>query len=65
MAERCQICGAENGWRHDHRPDGSGIDDGPQIGRKKPAPKSAFELGEIRAKAWETRREKFGPRGHR
>jgi len=33
--------------------------------RKKAAPKSSEEMRLIRAKAWETRREKHGIRGHR
>lgn len=44
----------------DHKPDGSGLDDGPWLPgkgpRAKPAPKSKEELAAIRAKAWATRR---------
>ncbi len=32
--------------------------------RKKPAPKTAEEVRAIRAKAWATRRQKYGPRGN-
>mgnify|MGYP007086365252 CR=1 FL=1 len=44
---------------------GTGIDCGPDTSRKKPAPKTAEELSDIRARAWATRRAKHGPRGHR
>lgn len=44
----------------DHKPDGSGLDDGPWLPgkgpRRKPAAKSKEELAAIRAKAWATRR---------
>jgi hypothetical protein len=44
----------------DHKPDGSGLDDGPWLPgkapRKKPVKKSREELAAIRAKAWKTRR---------
>lgn len=33
--------------------------------RRKPKPKSAEEITEIRTRAWATRREKYGKRGHR
>jgi hypothetical protein len=33
--------------------------------RRKPAPKTAEQLSEIRAQAWATRRAKYGERGHR
>ncbi len=63
----CEICGCETAFAHDHRADNSGLDDGPPLHapRKKPAPKSADEMREIRAKAWATRREKWGKYGHR
>lgn len=32
--------------------------------RKRPDPKPAAELTDIRARAWATRRAKYGPRGH-
>lgn len=44
--------------------DGTGLDCGPDQSRKKPAPKSADELSDIRARAWETRRAKYGQTGH-
>lgn len=48
------------GAEPDHKPDGSGLDDGPWLPgkgpRAKPAPKSKEELAAIRAKAWATRR---------
>lgn len=44
----------------DHKPDGSGLDDGPWLPRceprKKPTPKTTEEWKAIRAKAWATRR---------
>jgi hypothetical protein len=53
--------------RGDHKPDGSGLDDGPWLPgcapRKKPAPKSADEMVAIRAKAWATRRAPRDERG--
>lgn len=53
----------------DHKPDLSGLDDGPYLPghgpREKPAPKSDEEMAEIRAKAWATRRAKWGSGGHR
>ncbi len=33
--------------------------------RRKPEPKSPEQLAAIRAVAWETRRAKYGSRGHR
>lgn len=54
---------------YDSRPDNTGLDDGPwlpgQAPRKRPPPKSAAELSDIRARAWATRRAKYGPAGHR
>lgn len=65
----CTICGGQLTWTHDHRADNSGVDDGPwlpwQGPRKKAAPKSAEEMADIRARAWKTRREKYGQYGHR
>jgi hypothetical protein len=65
----CAICGDELGrlpgpYEHDHKPDRSGLDDGPWAPRKKPAPKSPEEMADIRARAWATRRAKYGERGH-
>ncbi len=63
----CPQCGGELTWRHDHRPDNTGLDDGPPLNppRKKPAPKPAPEIRDIRARAWATRRKKYGQHGHR
>jgi hypothetical protein len=51
----------------DHRPDKSGLDDGPDLypPRKKPTPKSPEVTAEIRSRAWAMRRAKYGERGHR
>lgn len=64
--EWCVICGGSLTWEHDHQPDSSGLDDGPPLdaARKRPAPKSSEEVHAIRARAWATRREKYGRRGH-
>jgi hypothetical protein len=55
--------------RPDNRPDGSGLDDGVFLPgcapRKNAAPKSPDEIAEIRARAWATRRNKYGRHGHR
>lgn len=65
----CENCGCPLTWVHDHKPDQSGLDDGPYLPgcapRKKPAPKSSEEMREIRARAWATRRAKHGKHGHR
>lgn len=46
-----------------------GLEDGPYLPGRKPrkpsAPKTDVELREIRKRAWQTRRAKLGPRGHR
>jgi hypothetical protein len=68
MRAACEICGGPLELPyHDHRPDMGGLDDGPPLKaeRKKALPKPAAELRDIRARAWATRREKHGPRGHR
>jgi len=65
--QRCDLCGGAMTFQHDHQPDNTGLDDGPDLGRKKytkPAPKPADVAAEIRARAWDTRRQKYGPRGH-
>jgi hypothetical protein len=64
---QCAVCGDELTWAHDHQPDNTGLDDGPAIRapRKKKPPKSADDLRSIRARAWATRREHYGERGHR
>lgn len=66
-ADMCEHCGGALTWAHDHRADNSGLDDGPPLRepRKKPAPKSAAIVRSIRARAWATRRKKYGQYGHR
>lgn len=66
-ATRCTLCGGMLTWEHDHKPDESGLDDGvllPGV-RRKAAPKPPIVLAAIRARAWATRRVKYGVRGHR
>lgn len=78
VAEPCPTCGASGPimkggqwgyFPHDHKPDMSGLDDGPYLAgrapRKKAAPKSPAEMKDIRARAWATRRAKYGEHGHR
>jgi len=62
----CPACLTETTFPHDHKPDNSGLDDGPDLypPRKKAAPKSKETLAAIRARAWETRRAKYGVHGH-
>ena len=66
---RCNICHGALTWEHDHKTDQSGLDDGPYLPgyapRKKMVAKSADEVRDIRARAWATRREKYGRYGHR
>lgn len=65
----CDVCGMDQSWLHDHKPDQSGLDDGPPLPghapRKKMTPKPADEVRNIRARAWATRREKYGRYGHK
>lgn len=65
----CETCGQPMTWRHDHKQDNSGLDDGPYLPghapRKKMTPKSADEARDIRGRAWATRRAKYGQHGHR
>lgn len=65
----CAICGGALTFAHDHQPDQSGLDDGPWLPgrapRKRPDPKTQEEIADIRARAWATRRQKYGERGHR
>ncbi len=54
---------------HDHKPDRSGLDDGlvylpGRAPRKKATPKPPEVMADIRARAWDTRRQKYGQRGH-
>lgn len=69
MSGRCKICGGTLTWHHDHQPDLSGLDDGHYLPGhapgKKRAPKPADEIRDIRARAWATRRQKYGQHGHR
>jgi hypothetical protein len=61
----CPICQWASPFPHDHQPDNSGLDDGPEPpARKKAAPKPPEVMAEIRARAWATRREKYGAHGH-
>ena len=52
----------------DHRPDNTGLDDGPYLPgrapRKKAEAKSVAIVAEIKARAWATRRAKYGVHGH-
>lgn len=63
----CPVCFGVMSFPHDHKSDNSGLDDGPFIRpqRKKQAPKAAAELKQIRHRAWQTRRERYGQHGHR
>lgn len=66
---RCPICNVSGGFPHDHKPDLSGLDDGPYLPRcaprKKPSPKPPKEIARIRAAAWASRRALYGQYGHR
>jgi hypothetical protein len=63
----CLICNFETSFEHDHKPDNTGLDDGPDMNapRKKAAPKAPEVVAEIRARAWASRRAKYGTHGHR
>jgi hypothetical protein len=65
----CDVCGGVLFYAHDHRPDETGLDDGPWLPgrapRKKPPAKGPEEIASIRARAWATRRERYGRHGHR
>lgn len=64
--EPCEVCGGFTTRAHDHRPDDTGLDDGPPLpARKRPAPKPVDEIRAIRARAWATRRQTYGQHGHR
>ena len=63
MSETCETC---LGWirlPHDHKPDGSGLDDGPWIAkpRKKMEAKPPEVVAEIRRRSWATRRGEHAP----
>lgn len=62
----CAGCGYETSFPHDHKADNSGLDDGPDLypSRKKASPKLPGVEAEIRARAWATRRAKYGAHGH-
>ena len=67
MVDTCPICGDWTERVHDHKPDNTGLDDGPLLPgrrRKKPERKPAHVAAEIRARAWATRRAKYGDCGH-
>jgi hypothetical protein len=53
----------------DCRPDNTGLDDGPYLPgcapRKRMEPKDPAIVADIRARAWATRRAKYGKDGHR
>jgi hypothetical protein len=53
----------------DRRPDSSGLDDGPYLPgrapRKRMERKNPAVVADIRARAWATRRDKYGKDGHR
>jgi len=57
---------AGNAWpcHHGAECDRRGLDCGPDQSRKKAAPKPAAEMADIRARAWATRRAKYGQCGH-
>lgn len=63
----CPLCGIEALFQHDHKADNTGLDDGPELHsvRKKADPKPQNVVTAIRARAWETRRMKYGAHGHR
>lgn len=62
----CHVCGGALSWSHDHKPDLSGLDDGPPLrAARKPGRKyTEAEARGIRARAWATRRHKYGQKGH-
>jgi hypothetical protein len=54
--------------KHDHKPDQSGLDDGPYLPHQAPRKKrvaSPDDVSAERRRAWKTRRAMYGPRGHR
>jgi hypothetical protein len=60
MSDTCKTCGGVLAFLHDHKPDQSGLDDGPWLPerapRKKMEPKPPEVVREIRLRAWATRR---------
>ncbi len=69
MSDICPVCFMAEAWKHDHKQDKTGLDDGPYLDgmrpRKKMEPKPASIVSEIRKRAWDTRRQKYGVAGHR
>lgn len=69
LLEFCELCQSEATFAHDHKPDNSGLDDGPPLPwrgpRKKAEPVPAEIAADRRKRAWETRRAKWGQYGHR
>lgn len=62
----CPVCSFETTFQHDHKPDNTGLDDGPDLPtRKKPTPKPPEEVAAIRVLAWATRRAIYGACGNR
>lgn len=62
----CEICGSLTTFEHDHKDDLSGLDDGPELAAKRKRRSTpAGNVREIRLRAWETRRVRYGSRGHR
>lgn len=63
----CADCGSLTTFVHDHKTDLTGLDDGPEMRppRKKIEPKPPEVTADIRARAWTTRRQKYGQHGHR
>lgn len=65
----CPVCHGQIATPHDHKPDLSGLDDGPYLPGREPRktlpPKSADENARIGAARWATRRLKYGQHGHR
>lgn len=63
----CPTCGGFLSWRHDHKLDNSGLDDGPWLPGHAPRKKHDIDpvaFSVARKRAWETRRAKYGPMGH-
>ena len=63
----CEVCQGPLNFQHDHKPDWSGLDDGPFLRppRKKLDPVAPEVERDRRIRAWETRRLKYGRYGHR
>jgi len=61
----CPVCSQETSFAHDHKPDLSGLDDGPPLHNPRKKYVAPPNVSEIRKKAWATRRKKYGQFGHR